>query len=45
MEQKTILLVEDDFLNTETVNCAILDVHLEEEEQNGIPHIEMLLEK
>lgn len=65
MEQKTILLVEDDFLNrrltkkvlvenncrvleaknakealgflkTETVTCAILDIHLGENEQNGI---------
>lgn len=65
MEQKTILLVEDDFLNrrltkkvllenncrvleaknsqealgilkTENVTCAILDIHLGENEQNGI---------
>lgn len=65
MEQKTILLVEDDFLNrrlskkvlvennyrvleaknakealrilkTETVTCAILDIHLGEDEQDGI---------
>lgn len=74
MSTKTILLVEDDFLNrrltkkvllenncrvmeaknakealgilnTETINCAILDIHLGEEEQNGISLGQQISEK
>jgi DNA-binding LytR/AlgR family response regulator len=74
MEQKTILLVEDDFLNRrlskkvlsennyrvleaknakealeilkkETVNCAILDINLGENEQDGISLGEQITEK
>ncbi len=74
MSTKTILLVEDDFLNrrltkkvllenncrvveaknakealgilnTETITCAILDIHLGEEEQNGISLGKQISEK